>query len=78
MAAAAHSWSHVIASPSAGELRARVLPPAQPGQLPQLQHYPAALAAGRPAECGFHTTAPQAVSHHAALQVYLWSLGLLF
>lgn len=52
---------------SAEELCAWVRPPALPGQLPQLQHYPGALAAGHPAECGVQAATQQGVSHHAAL-----------
>lgn len=61
----------------AEELCAWVRPPAQPDKLPQLQHYPGALAAGRPAECGVHTAAQQDVSHNAALQVNLQWLDII-
>lgn len=61
----------VISYHSPSELSQWVRPSAQPGQLPQLQHYPAAPAARHPAERGVQAAARQALSHHAALQVDL-------
>lgn len=53
------------------KLFAGVRPPEQPGQLPQLQHYPGARDAGHAAQSSVHTNIQQGVSPHGALQVLL-------